>query len=175
MLSFSKQDCEYIISQLELIEFSTGKSSRHEFTKPDGSKVNIQFRKENSAEFLILEEGPIKDLFSFNLKESLGLKTVPSLKIMKYSQGMGMALHEDFSRYGVTPLYKSISIQLSNPLSYDGGDLVLNGKIQTKKQGSVVVFNPTQEHGVTPITRGVRYAGILFLKESDFINTKSII
>ena len=93
MSSFSKQDCEYIIAQLEHIEFSTGKSTRHEFTKPDGSKINIQFRKENSAEYIILEEGPIRDLFSFNLKESLGLKTFPSLKIMKYSEGMGMALH----------------------------------------------------------------------------------
>jgi hypothetical protein len=50
---------------------------------------------------------------------------------------------------------------LSNPLNYDGGELVLyaNPKDSTRlllSQGSVVIFLPWIHHEVAPVTRGIR-------------------
>lgn len=57
----------------------------------------------------------------------------------------------------------SFSIQLSDPESYEGGNLELfyanESFIQApREQGSITVFSSSVPHRVTPITRGERYA-----------------
>jgi len=57
----------------------------------------------------------------------------------------------------------SFSLQLSDENDYDGGELVFldpNGKeiIQSKKKGTLVIFDSRQFHKVNPVTRGVRHS-----------------
>ena len=60
----------------------------------------------------------------------------------------------------------SFSLQLSDPDDYEGGDLVFKNitsekdyeMVQTREQGSLIIFDSRQIHKVTPVTSGVRYA-----------------
>ena len=56
----------------------------------------------------------------------------------------------------------SMSVQLSDENTYDGGDLIIyfGGKhfVAPRIKGSVIVFDSRLTHEVTPITRGERYS-----------------
>ncbi len=69
--------------------------------------------------------------------------------------------HTDFA--GIAPGRKiSVSIQLSDPDSYDGGDLELLFREQPLKldraRGALVAFPSFMLHRVTPVTRGTRWS-----------------
>ena len=65
----------------------------------------------------------------------------------------------------------SISILLSDPSEFEGGELQFKGiedrKILTK-QGSIVVFPSFIEHKVTPVTKGVRYSAVTWVSGPSF-------
>jgi PKHD-type hydroxylase len=65
----------------------------------------------------------------------------------------------------------SISILLSDPSEFEGGELQFKGiedqKILTK-QGSIVVFPSFIEHKVTPVTKGVRYSAVTWASGPSF-------
>jgi len=65
----------------------------------------------------------------------------------------------------------SISILLTDPSEFEGGELQFKGiedqKILTK-QGSIVVFPSFIEHKVTPVTKGVRYSAVTWASGPSF-------
>lgn len=65
----------------------------------------------------------------------------------------------------------SISILLSDPSEFEGGELQFKGiedqKVLTK-QGSIVVFPSFIEHRVTPVTKGVRYSAVTWASGPSF-------
>jgi len=58
----------------------------------------------------------------------------------------------------------SMTIQLSEPSSYEGGDLLIGDNvseepdIKTRNRGSIITFHSMLRHRVTPVTKGVRYS-----------------
>jgi PKHD-type hydroxylase len=65
----------------------------------------------------------------------------------------------------------SISILLSDPSEFEGGELQLKGIEDQKilpKQGSIVVFPSFIEHKVTPVTKGVRYSAVTWASGPSF-------
>ena len=74
--------------------------------------------------------------------------------------------HTDFA--GIRPLRKiSISIQLSRPEDYDGGDLELMYGIQPqaldRTRGALIAFPSFMLHRVTPVTRGTRWSLVAWI------------
>lgn len=74
--------------------------------------------------------------------------------------------HTDFA--GIKPLRKiSISIQLSRPDAYDGGDLELMYGVQPqrldKTRGALIAFPSFMLHRVTPVTRGTRWSLVAWI------------
>ena len=74
--------------------------------------------------------------------------------------------HTDFA--GIRPLRKlSISIQLSRPEDYDGGDLELMYGIEPQKldrtRGALIAFPSFMLHRVTPVTRGTRWSLVAWI------------
>jgi predicted 2-oxoglutarate/Fe(II)-dependent dioxygenase YbiX len=74
--------------------------------------------------------------------------------------------HTDFA--GIRPLRKlSISIQLSPPDDYDGGDLELMYGSQPQKldkaRGAFIAFPSFLLHRVTPVTRGTRWSLVAWI------------
>jgi PKHD-type hydroxylase len=69
--------------------------------------------------------------------------------------------HTDFA--GIAPRRKlSISVQLSRPEDYDGGDLELlfssSPYTAARARGTFIVFPSFCLHRVTPVTRGTRWS-----------------
>jgi predicted 2-oxoglutarate/Fe(II)-dependent dioxygenase YbiX len=74
--------------------------------------------------------------------------------------------HTDFA--GLRPLRKiSISIQLSRPEDYEGGDLELLYSNQPQRldraRGAFIAFPSFMLHRVTPVTRGTRWSLVAWI------------
>lgn len=172
---FSKEDCEYILSNLDYSQFISAQSKVQEMDSQTGDSVKIRFRKENNASYLMIRDGHLKSFVFEKISNHIDIKSLPDFKIMKYQKGDSLAKHNDFARYGVIPLYKTVSLQLSDETTYSGGDLLVKGIPQSRTQGNLIMFNPNFEHEVTELTDGVRYVIVLFLLEENFNYIKSII
>ena len=80
--------------------------------------------------------------------------------------------HTDGSVKGDGPPRKlSLTIQLSDPNDYEGGDFQLHGtKLSTvaKERGLTVCFPSYTLHQVTPVTKGVRKSLVVWLVGPPF-------
>jgi PKHD-type hydroxylase len=80
--------------------------------------------------------------------------------------------HMDLGPFPHSTRKISITVQLSDPSEYEGGDLEFNmgGKIVTapKGKGAVVCFPSYLLHRVTPVTKGVRKSLVLWVGGSVF-------
>ena len=170
-LLFSKKDCEYIKSFYNSAVEKTEKGFKIYTDKypqgiaiKDGSVANWnEIRNERLNRFLL-------DKF-----KSLSIIGLPTLKLVKYTTGCKMVPHKDFQAYDSDPIYRSATIQLSEPSDYIGGQLYVEGYKANDEQGTVVMFNPYQQHWVTEITQGERWAIVAFLQEKHFSISKNII
>jgi PKHD-type hydroxylase len=87
-------------------------------------------------------------------------------QIGEYSVGGHYDWHKDEPFYtrssGNLQRKLSISLFLSDPESYEGGDFLFEGNDTpiTRKQGSIVVFPSGITHKVAPVTSGVRYSAV---------------
>jgi PKHD-type hydroxylase len=62
----------------------------------------------------------------------------------------------------------SISILLSEPDAYEGGDLILRTITAPRERGNACVFASFTEHEVTPVTSGERYSLVLWVYGPPF-------
>lgn len=65
----------------------------------------------------------------------------------------------------------SISVQLTDPNAYKGGDFVLNNGDEVylpRKQGTALVFPSYSLHGVKPVTEGIRYSLVAWITGPAF-------
>jgi PKHD-type hydroxylase len=83
-----------------------------------------------------------------------------NLQLASYTEGDFFDWHLDFGAGEISDRKLSISMQLSDPDEYEGGDLqfMLNQKIVSapREKGTIIVFPSFMMHRVTPITKGVR-------------------
>lgn len=90
------------------------------------------------------------------------------LQLLTYRDGGHYAWHADLGARGLMALRKiSVTVQLSDGADYDGGDLEIMHGGRTHRPprpvGSAVLFPSWQPHRVTPVTRGVRHALVLWV------------
>ena len=82
------------------------------------------------------------------------------LQLTRYSEGDFFDWHLDFGAGGSSVRKLSMTIQLSDPSEYEGGDLqfMINQNIVTapREKGTIVIFPSFIQHRVTPITKGTR-------------------
>jgi PKHD-type hydroxylase len=66
----------------------------------------------------------------------------------------------------------SISIQLTDPSEYEGGELYLyendKGILMSKEQGTLIMFPSYTLHEVTPVTKGERNSLVTWITGPDF-------
>jgi PKHD-type hydroxylase len=87
------------------------------------------------------------------------------MRFARYVPGSGYGMHVDFpvmqDDRGLVRSDLSFTLYLSDPDSYDGGELHLdmNGESKTVKleAGNAIVYSTRVPHCVAPITRGERY------------------
>jgi PKHD-type hydroxylase len=91
-------------------------------------------------------------------------KTLTAVMFSRYESGMQYGSHVDDALMQGTRTDVSFTLFLSEPDSYDGGELVIenaSGEDAVKLgAGSLVAYPSTALHHVAPVTRGVRHAAV---------------
>jgi len=167
---FSKQELEWIDNLKELYPFQNAT------TVSDTSTANDEIRK-SKIKWLHHDDksawvyDKIRDLsiqannsiWKFNLHTILD-----SIQYTEYYEDGGhYGWHTDIGPGSISHRKISVTIQLSDPSEYEGGDFDLwcGGEFMTapKKKGSVILFPSFTMHRVTPVTKGVRRSLVLWV------------
>ena len=83
------------------------------------------------------------------------------IQIARYSEGNYYDWHLDIGKKLSSTRKLSVTVQLSDPADYDGGELDLFSFVRenpTRTIGSIIVFPSFLNHRVAPVTRGVRWS-----------------
>ena len=138
-------------------------------------------RKSNVAWFddpwLYNEIQPYVHMANQNAKWNFQWDYSDAFQFTEYTPGQFYDWHRDCDI--TSDLYRklSVTVQLSDPKDYDGGELQFKnywGSMQLVtpkdmlKSGTVIVFPSSIMHRVTPITRGTRYSLVQWYNGPDF-------
>jgi len=89
-----------------------------------------------------------------------------ALQLARYEEGQFYDWHLDLGPGHMGNRKLGITLQLSDPDSYEGGDLVCddNGRefVAPRELGSVTVFPSFLKHKVTPVTKGTRFSLVVW-------------
>ena len=85
---------------------------------------------------------------------------IEPLQLARYGIGDGYGDHIDLGPRDTSRRKLSVTIQLSDPLAYRGGDLVFRGVSPSgaRARGTAIVFPSYLSHEVKPVTSGERYS-----------------
>jgi PKHD-type hydroxylase len=170
---FSKEECEKIISISNKSSFIKG--GFYKKNKLDNSirDSNIKWLEiEKDTEWLFRKTTDIvfelnEKFFKFNLFGFIEGFQFTNYKAPagKYGKHVDRGLNSRVRKL-------SISIQLSDPKNYKGGELYLyesdKGNLMSKKQGTLVVFPSFILHEVTPVTKGERNSLVTWITGDNF-------
>lgn len=159
---FTPLMCDWVINEAEQYAFKNGwDTSRHDnYPTTDIELHNIQ----SVFSFMILFMQTLEKLIckSYSVKiENIDIK---EMFIAKYDENQqnSLDMHTDGNGSNI-----SISILLND--GFDGGDLIYkDGIVSHAEKGDMVIHTRRHVHGVTPVTKGIRYSLILFLQIKFF-------
>jgi len=66
----------------------------------------------------------------------------------------------------------SVTVQLSNPAEYEGGDFTFNeceSPTQSKEKGTVLIFPSYLQHKISPVTKGTRRSLVAWFEGSKWV------
>jgi PKHD-type hydroxylase len=167
----ANQEAGRIVSELEQREFADGKLTASGFAKD--VKYNLQLKREGREHsdldqhvFAAFQRSPAFQAFAIP-------KRVAAPIFSRYDTGMQYGSHVDNAFMGgVGGLRSDLSVTLflSAPDSYDGGELVVEmalGEQPIKLDaGEAIVYPSWSIHHVAPVTRGVRYAAVTWVQSA---------
>jgi len=138
-----------------------------------GVKNNAEMNPD-SAHFNELNELVMSNLVRHpKFKAVAWPKRVAAPFYAKYEPGMEYGEHVDDPIMGQGDLYRtdiSMTIFLSQPDEYEGGDLTIMDSYGERKiklpAGSVVVYPSHSRHYVAPVTQGVRYVAVTWAQST---------
>jgi len=112
------------------------------------------------------------DLFHFALT---GLTTM-QYAVYRQEEAGYFDWHNDYGRYrgdpGQEPRKITLSLQMSDGASYDGCDLEVRAAhpvdVAARERGTLMAFRANALHRVTPITRGLRKALVIWAAGPEF-------
>ena len=96
---------------------------------------------------------------------------VEPLQILKYGPGGKIDWHMDVGPNIVSTRKLGVTIQLSEPTAYLGGDLEFSPPIDARGArllGSAVIFPSYLTHRITPISSGTRWAAVTWFHGRPF-------
>jgi PKHD-type hydroxylase len=164
---FSPEDLSYIDNLQNLYEYESGTVVGGDDIKDvRKSKVKWIHHDENSSwlydriQTMVLEANQV---FQFHLNS-----IIDSIQYTEYYDNGGhYGWHMDIGPHPINHRKISITIQLSNPNEYEGGNLELwtgQGQILApRSQGCAVLFPSFMQHRITPVTKGVRKSLVLWV------------
>ena len=151
--------CDCIVNSIDDTLYKKGTTGNN--NKLLARNVNIQFINNTWINALLC--GYIRYANSLNFHYNLSDEDKELAQISKYSVGQFYGEHRDFGTNDDSITRKlSLTVQLSDEDSYEGGDLIFyNGSIKDKSprgKGSVIVFDSRLFHEITPVIKGTRHS-----------------
>ena len=170
--AFSEQELEWISNLQKCYSFETASTISGDETQYRKSKIKWMHHDGQSAwvydriRDLSIEAN--NAIWKFNLHS-----IIDSIQYTEYYEGGGhYGWHTDIGPGSINHRKISITIQLSDPTEYEGGNLELwsDGDFQTmpKQKGAAVLFPSFLLHRVTPVTKGVRKSLVLWVGGSPY-------
>lgn len=164
--AFSKEECEEIVSMFKdpvdaLIGGSDSPSLDSDIRKSTLSWLpfsdDTRWIYEKLSQFVMAcNDGRYGfDLVGFGEHIQLG----------RYVPGDHYSWHQDFGGGPFSIRKLSLVLQLSDPSSYEGGELEFQGFTDKaeKQQGDLMIFPSFNPHRVTPVTKGERYSLVAWI------------
>lgn len=105
--------------------------------------------------------------FKFNIS---GI--IEDIQLTKYEAPSGFYGKHIDKMYGYLNRKLSVTVQLSDPKEYEGGELKLyvseDPLVMSKEIGRLVIFPSYVLHEVTPVTKGTRYSLVVWVSGDPF-------
>jgi len=159
---FQPQEIEHLLKQWSSEDTQDAvMSSGSDNDEGQLRKSTVQFLDNNDLNrwvydklAMVVQQGNMQS-YGFDLA---GFKE--KLQLTQYAEGDHFQWHMDFGANEISHRKLSITVQLSKPDAYEGGDLLFRANDKEipapRTQGTVVVFPSFVQHRVTPITKGLR-------------------
>ncbi len=163
------EQCETILTDIEPLEWSEGQSDDLVY------KAEIKHNQELDAKDPIAAAHLVTINQAIVTKQELLAKTFPrqilSPRFNRYDVGQTYKKHVDGAYMGKPPVRTDLSITvfLSDPDSYEGGELVMEystGESRFVKEpaGTLVCYPTDIVHYVAPVTKGTRIAVVTWIR-----------
>jgi len=177
--SFTKEECKKIIDiskNKKLIEGTTtdGITTNIDYSKIRKSKICWLYSHEEEVAWIYQRITDI--VLSLNIQffqfDLFGISE--ALQFTNYKAPGGKYGKHIDRTYGIPVRKLSVSIQLTDPKKYEGGELKLyngedeNAIVMNKNQGSLIVFPSYVLHEVMPVTKGERNSLVTWVSGNQF-------
>lgn len=170
---FTSAECKKIIEigeRLSLEQALTG-DNRKSVDKIRKSEVSWMFPNEETNWIYYRMAGLVTNLnqqyFGFKL-----FGFTEGFQFTKYTSPDGHYSKHIDKMFGKTIRKLSVTVQLSDPADYEGGELqlILGGKpdVMEKQQGKAVAFPSYTLHEVKPVKKGTRYSLVAWVTGEPF-------
>lgn len=153
-MNLSTEQCQYLIDLCETI----GGWKRKRFS-PNTSYRTVPVNLGGAND--------IKDLIVDYCKKYLDLDIISvNLGVIKYLPGDAFDRHRDDGIHKFSEDFMfNINVILNN--DYEGGDFFLNDIPHVRPMGEIYHYKSNEYHGVTEITKGVRYSALFYVRYRD--------
>ena len=163
--AFNKKECEDLVSYVKQeILIQTAKVGGASETNENVRKGNVAFVP--ATEFMVPYYNKISDCILNMNKQFYNYDLFGFAEHLQFAEynapGGHFSSHMDVG-YGHGVRKLSVTIQLSDPNNYDGGELEIIESLEfptimPKDQGTLVMFPSYMLHRVLPVTRGTRHS-----------------
>lgn len=158
----SPQEVAKMLAQLETAEMVDGKVTAGWHAK--AVKQNQQLDAKHSTAEPLVEQVRQAALKHPLFQAAARPRNIHTLRFNRYADGMSYGRHTDNALMFGFRTDLSFTLFLSDPGSYEGGELVVEGmdaeRSHKLKAGSMLVYPSSSLHRVDPVTSGVRWAAV---------------
>jgi PKHD-type hydroxylase len=161
-----KTEVDAIVSELAQHTFSDGKRTAQGLAREVKNNLQLTGPQTDS----------IAEMVAAAMRRSAGFqgfaipRRVARPIFSRYDPGMEYGTHIDHALMGELRTDLSVTLFLSAPETYDGGELVIQlplGNQEIKLDaGEAIIYPSSCLHHVAPVTRGVRLAGVTWVQSS---------
>ena len=164
----TSEELEFIVTKLDTAEFIDGKATagwharlvKHNTQLPKGSP-NLEAVRD------VLNTALNRNaLFQMAVRP----KIIRPVTISRYEIGMSYGTHIDNALMSQPQMRSDVSMTLflSNPSTYDGGELVIESTQAEQsfklEAGAMIIYPSSTLHRVEPVTQGVRLAAVTWIQ-----------
>lgn len=167
---FSSDECARIRQQSVIFQSADGKVTDEEAEMHDVRNSTVRWLSPSDDSRWIFEKlwSAIEEV---NQRYQFELYGIREVQIARYGVGGFYDWHLDIGKTDTSSRKLSVSVQLSGPESYEGGELVLRDYVNeepVKEIGSVIVFPSYLSHRVNEIRSGERWSLVAWVHGPPF-------